>query len=179
MTDQELLTILDNGGEISVPYFNGDMIQIDASDLEPTEALPALKNFLTLSNDQRMSDARHLLAYCKLMMDAVGEEEISEDLGGVQPTLENIWNFTKASHIFFGKLDAGKYAAEKTVYLQLEGNVAWEPEHGLQMSWANGNKLVKAGPFDGHPTNGHAYADPERDQYVFDGETKDTSTLPD
>ncbi len=178
MTDQELLIILDTGGEIAVPYFNGDTIQMDACDLEPTEALPALKNFLALSNEQRQSDARHLVAYCKLMIEAVGEE-VLEDMEVSEVTAEKIWNHTQVSHIFFGKLDAGKYAAETTVYLQIEGNVDWEPEHGLQMSWANGNKLVKAGPFDGHPTNGHAYAKPEYDRYVFYGDTKESSTLPD
>ena len=54
-----------------------------------------------------------------------------------------------------------------TAAYQIEGAVAWEPEHGLQMSWENGETLVKSGAYDGHPTNGHAFADPAYDSYVF------------
>lgn len=180
MNDQELLTILENGGKLSVPYFDGAEIEVYACDFVPhVEALPAFKNFLALPNEQRKSDARHLLAYCQMMMDAVGEEEILEDMDNAEPTLETIWNYADARHIFFGKLDAGKYAAENTAYVQIEGQIAWEPEHGLQMSWANGNKLVKVSACDGHPTNGHASANPENDQYIFSCYFKEFCTFPD
>ena len=167
MTDKELLSILNNSGQVSVPYFDGVKLSVDLDSLTASEALPALKNFLALSAENRQSDAHHLVAYCKMMMDAVGDEEILEDMDGNAPTIENTWNYAKPTLLFFGKLEAGKYAARPTVYVQIEGRVAWEPEHGLQMSWADGNRLVKAGAFDGHPTNGHAYGKPERDQYVF------------
>ena len=178
MSDQELLNVLENGGQIPVPYFDGNMIDIDGGDLSPAETLPALKNFLTLTPKERRSDARHLVAYCKMMVDAVGEE-ILEDVGGVEPTEETIWKYVSVSHIFFGKLKAGKYVAEPTVFVQLEGNVTWEPEHGLQMSWAHGNRLVKVSEFDGHPTNGHASADPSRGTYVFSCYREDLCTFPD
>lgn len=180
MTDKELINILENGGAISVPYFDGAMIKVNADrHLTTAEQLPALKNFLGLSAENRQSDARHHVAYCKMMMDAVGEEEILEDMNGEQPTVENIWSHVKIRHIFFGWLDAGKYAAKRTIYLQVEGEVTWEPEHGLQMSWAEGRRLVKSGPFDGHPTNGHASAKPEDDQYVFGCYQPEHCTLPD
>lgn len=180
MTDKELLNVLENGGQVAVPYFDGDLIEVHVSSkLDSAELLPVLKNFLMLSADNRRSDARHLVAYCKLMMDAVGDDIIIEDLNGEQPTEENIWNHTRIRHIFFGRLEAGKYAARRTIYLQIEGEVAWEPEHGLQMSWADGKRLVKAGAFDGHPTNGHASAKPERDKYVFSCYTPELCTLPD
>ena len=180
MTDNELLNIIENGGQVSVPYFDGAMVTIlEEGHLPAADVLPALKNFLLLSAENRRSDARHLVAYCKMMMDAVGDEIILEDLNGEHPTLENIWHFTKIRHIFFGALDAGKYAANRTIFLQIEGEVAWEPEHGLQMSWAEGKRLAKAGDFDGHPTNGHASANPEKDQYVFSCYIPELCTLPD
>lgn len=178
MTDKDLLNVLENGGKIAVPYFSGTMVQIDRCDLSPQEALPALKNFLTLSPEKRMADARHLLAYCKMMVDAVGQE-ILEDMGGLEPILETIWNYVRVNQLFFGKLGAGKYAATPTVFVQLEGDVAWEIEHCLQMSWAEGKRLVKVGAFDGHPTNGHASANPADDQYVFVCYKPELCTLPD
>jgi uncharacterized protein DUF6985 len=44
-------------------------------------------------------------------------------------------------------------------YLSFEGEVSWEPEHGLQMVFEQGRRLCKVGPFDGHNTNAHAYDD--------------------
>ena len=167
MTDQDLLNILENAGSVSVPYFDGAELSVDLDILSPAEVLPALKNFLGLSAENRRSDARHLVAYCKMMMEVLGEEVVVEDLDGHRPTLENIWDYARAKILFFSKLEQSKYAKETTVFVQIEGEVAWEPEHGLQMSWAEGNRLVKAGAVDGHPTNGHASAKPEHDQYVF------------
>lgn len=177
MTDAELSEILTNGGKVAVPYFDGALVEVMPDDIEdlPTpsgavtevEALEMLKNFLNLTIENRDADSRHLFAYCKLMMDAVGKEEVLEDLDGVMPTLGEIWKFVTPKVIFFGALNPGKYATTRTVFLQIEGDVAWEPEHGLQMSWQNGATLVKAGAYDGHPTNGHAYGDPDRDVYVF------------
>ena len=178
MSDRDLLDILENGGEIAVPYFNGNKISIFSDDISPEEALEPLTNFLQLTNQQRVSDSRHLVAYCKFMVYAVGEE-ILEDMGGVQPEGEEIWDHVKITHIFLSKLEAGKYASEPTIFVETEANVAWEPEHGLQMSWANGNKLVKVSAFDGHPTNGHASAKPEDDKYVFCCYDSEFATLPD
>lgn len=178
MNDQDLLMILENGGQVPVPYFDGDMTQIIDCDIARDEALEALKNFLALTNEQRLSDGRHLVAYCKMMIDAVGEE-ILEDMDGVEPTVAQIWDYVRIKYIFFGKLEVGKYASKPTVYVEIEGEVAWEPEHGLQMSWADGSQLVKVGAFDGHPTNGHAMADPTRDQHVFSCYDLALCTFPD
>ena len=169
MTDNELLIILEKGGQVSVPYFDGSMIQVEKCDLSLEEVLPAFKRFLSLTAEQRRSDARHLLAYCKMIVYAVGEDAL-EDMGGSEPG---------ASLIFFDKLEAGKYASKPTIYVQIEGNVDWEPEHGLQMSWAEGDRLVKVSAFDGHPTNAHASAKPEDDQYVFECYKREFCTFPD
>jgi len=178
MSDKELLALLENGGQLPVSYFGGGMVQVEQGDLPAEEVLPALKSFLSLDTEQRQTDARHLLAYCNSTILAVGEDVI-EDMGGVKPTLDQIWNHVKVRHIFFDKLDAGKYVSKPTVYVQIEASIRWEPEHGLQMSWADGGQLVKVGPFDGHPTNGHAKADASYDQYVFYCSFPEHCTFPD
>jgi hypothetical protein len=37
-------------------------------------------------------------------------------------------------------------------YLSFEGEVSWEPEHGLQLVFEDGQRVCKAGPYDGHLT---------------------------
>lgn len=44
-------------------------------------------------------------------------------------------------------------------YLSFEGEVSWEPEHGLQLVFEDHPRLAKVGPFDGHMTTAHAYGD--------------------
>lgn len=184
MTDAELLTLIEIGGQVEVPYFDGlpvtlmnDGISNEAEGcVARIEALSALKSYLTLTPLHRQADGRHLVAYCRMMIEAVGEEVLG-DIGGVEPTLETVWTHVTPTLIFFGFINPGKYVEQRTIYLQLEGNVAWEPEHGLQMSWENGDTLVKAGAFDGHPTNGHASANPEKDKYVFDSYKPELRTV--
>ena len=179
MTDEQLTILLQSGGELRVPYFDDAPVRVEPSDVPLSRALPALQNFLRLTAAQRRADGRHLLAYCLLMMDAVDEEVIVEDLGGTMPALENIWEHASPTLILIGELDAGAYAAGPTTFVQIEGEVAWEPEHGLVMSWADGRRLVRVGPFDGHPTNGHASGKREDDRFVFCCYLPELCTLPD
>jgi hypothetical protein len=37
-------------------------------------------------------------------------------------------------------------------YLSFEGEVSWEPEHGLQLVFEDGQRVCKVGPYDGHLT---------------------------
>lgn len=45
--------------------------------------------------------------------------------------------------------------------------MSWEPEHGLQLVFENGLTVCKVGPYDGHNTNAHAYADASLLNVVF------------
>ena len=44
-------------------------------------------------------------------------------------------------------------------YLSFEGEVSWEPEHGLQLVYEDGVRLCKVGQCDGHVTVAHAHGD--------------------
>lgn len=179
VTDSELTALVEAGGELAIPYLDGAPVRVhNINELSPVEVLPALRGFLGLTPKQRRADGRHLIAYCTSTVEAVGPE-VLEDMGSGIPTLETVWDHVQAGGIFFSKLDAGKYASTPAVFVELEGNVAWEPEHGLQMSWADGTRLVKVGAFDGHPTNGHAAANPDRDQFVFYCDLPELCTGPD
>jgi hypothetical protein len=44
-------------------------------------------------------------------------------------------------------------------YISFEGNVSWDPEHGLRLVVEHGLRVCKVGQYDGHHTNAHAYDD--------------------
>ncbi len=56
---------------------------------------------------------------------------------------------------------------DRAVYVSIECNCDWEPEHGLQIVLRNGEKVVKVGPFDGHRTNADAYANEALEHVVY------------
>lgn len=178
-THDELLELLEDGSEVPVPYFGDQTLTMqNFGDIDTAELVPALQNFLALRPEQRIRDGRHLVAYCRMMVDAVGEE-VLEDLDNRLPDVDRIWDYATPHSISFKALDAGPYAARRTVFVAVEGEVAWEREHGLQMCWADGDKLVRVSEYDGHPTNGHASAKPEQDAYVFACYEPDLCTTPD
>lgn len=53
------------------------------------------------------------------------------------------------------------------VYVSVECECAWEPEHGLQLVFRDGRTVTKVGPYDGHLTNAAAYARPELADVVY------------
>lgn len=53
------------------------------------------------------------------------------------------------------------------VYVSVECECAWEPEHGLQLVFRDGRTITKVGPFDGHLTNGSALDREESDTSVY------------
>jgi len=65
----------------------------------------------------------------------------------------------------FTRNDSG----DKGVYVSLECNCDWEPEHGLQIVFRNGDTVCKVGPYDGHLTNANAYGDPSLENVIYRG----------
>ncbi len=73
------------------------------------------------------------------------------------------------AHVQFGgeAIVSRRRNGDKGVYISLECNCDWEPEHGLQIVFRNGNRVNKVGPYDGHLTNANAYADPDLEDVVY------------
>lgn len=51
--------------------------------------------------------------------------------------------------------------SEDGVYLSIECECDWEPEHGLMLVYRDGPTIAKVGPYDGHVTQADAYANPD------------------
>jgi hypothetical protein len=58
---------------------------------------------------------------------------------------------------------------EKGVYISIECECAWEPEHGLQLVLKGGRRVTKVGPYDGHLTNSDAFARPDLESVIYAG----------
>lgn len=177
-SNDTLMRLLREGGMIKVPYFGDEEIRLECQDVDPATALPALKNFLQLTPAQRQRDARHLHAYYLMMNDACGNnmlDHLTDEIVGEA----DIWRYASPSLVYFSQIYVEAYADLETVFVEIEGNCEWEEEHGLQMCWENGSKLVKVSAYDGHPTNGHAYANTEKDKYIFACFDERFATYPD
>jgi hypothetical protein len=57
-------------------------------------------------------------------------------------------------HIVFGEVTVGRDGA--AVFVSVESECSWDPEHGLQIVFRAGRAVTKVGPFDGHYTNASA-----------------------
>lgn len=69
-------------------------------------------------------------------------------------------------HIEFG-FEPVVSRGDDGVYVSLECSCDWEPEHGLQIVFKNGNKVSKVGPYDGHLTNANAFADDSLKDVIY------------
>ncbi|MBR7839579.1 hypothetical protein KDL01_40375 [Actinospica durhamensis] len=64
-------------------------------------------------------------------------------------TPEDVWQ-----HIVFGEVAVGRDGA--AVFVSVESECSWEPEHGLQIVFRAGRAVTKVGPFDGQYINASA-----------------------
>lgn len=72
-------------------------------------------------------------------------------------------------HVQFGRepMVTRRAYGDKAVYVSIECECDWEPEHGLQIVLRGGVHVVKVGPYDGHLTNSDACADRRLEDVVY------------
>lgn len=77
---------------------------------------------------------------------------------------DDVW-----AHVQFGyePLASRRNSSDRDVYISLECNCDWEPEHGLQIVFRDGNRVCKVGPFNGHLTNGDAFDDKTGEEVIY------------
>ena len=79
-------------------------------------------------------------------------------------TAQDVW-----AHIRLGKqpMVSRRPYGDRMIYVSLECECDWEPEHGLQIVFKDGLKVNKVGQYDGHLTNSDAYADDSLEEVVY------------
>jgi hypothetical protein len=118
----------------------------------------AVANFVALEPAAVRAAEEHLFRYYEDCRDyfAPGEPGYVDI---ASPT--DIWR-----HIELGG-EATVSRQDNAVYISLGCNCDWEPEHGLQIVLKDGSRVNKVGPYDGHVTNAHAYADASLENVVY------------
>lgn len=56
---------------------------------------------------------------------------------------------------------------DQGIYLSLSCECEWEPEHGLQIVFKNGQQVNKLGEYDSHLTNSDAYDDKRFENVIY------------
>ncbi|MBE1530366.1 DUF6985 domain-containing protein [Actinomadura algeriensis] len=152
---------------VPVPVLGGALcsIIIDGYDDDPApeDFHAAVRTFLALDRSALAAATPSIFAYYHDVMNdvvAAGDHDWYVEIQSPDKVLD---------HIRFGEeptISRDSYS-DQHVYVSLECECAWEPEHGLQIVFRDGRSVTKVGPYDGHLTNSAAYADDTLDGVVY------------
>lgn len=154
-------------GPVPVPVLGGQPCRflVDGYDDDPAQEdfHSAIRNFLALDHSALVAACPSIYAYYRDVMDdvqAAGDDDWYVAIEGPHTVLDHV------------RLGAEPTASrdpygDQHVYISLECECAWEPEHGLQIVFRDGAAVTKVGPYDGHLTNSAAYGDDGLDGVVY------------
>lgn len=121
---------------VKIPYFDFKELNIGIyfaqikDELEGAENV--LENFLKLNSDNKIKDSKIVFKYYEQVLN-FGQ---TENLNILEH--KDIWNFTRPSEITISSEENGKF------YISVSCGCKWEKEHGLQLIYENGKKLIRA-----------------------------------
>jgi hypothetical protein len=120
----------------------------------------AIANLLSSERDLLGEAAPYVFRYYEDMNSEFDED----DAEYVDADLQDIWK-----HVQLGREPhvSRRSYGDRGVYVSLECNCDWEPEHGLQLVFKEGRVVVKVGPYDGHLSNADAYDDASLEGVVY------------
>lgn len=136
---------------LPVPVLGGALctIVLDGydDDERPDDFHEAIRTFLTLDPSALTAAAPSIFAYYRDVMNdlaAAGDEAV--DIDGPHDVLDHVrlGDEPTVSRDTYG---------DQHVYVSLECECDWEPEHGLQIVFRDGRTVTKIGPYDGELTN--------------------------
>ncbi|PBC06046.1 hypothetical protein [Mesorhizobium sp. WSM3860] len=120
----------------------------------------AIANFLGSPNTVLTSAEPHIFRYYLDVKESIEPEDDFPSIGSPS----EIWKFVQLGE---EALVIRRAEGDNGIYVSLECNCDWEPEHGLQIVFKNGAVVNKIGPYDGHLTNSDAYADSTLESVVY------------
>ncbi|MFE3228993.1 DUF6985 domain-containing protein [Nocardia sp. NPDC059228] len=155
-------------GPVSVPLVGGQhsiLVKLDDDDPAPKDFGAAIRQFLMLDPSVLVDTAPAVFSYYRDISAAVladGDDDWYIEI----PTVGEVFD-----HVRLGEEPAILVERDDTrggrVYVSLEYECEWEPEHGLQVVLRDGLTVTKVGPYDGHLTNAAAFDDDRLDGVVY------------
>jgi hypothetical protein len=120
---------------LEIPYFSNKKLKItlvekDSEYIQNAEI--AFQNFLKLTEANKNNDSEKVYNYYAEILKAGYTKNLN------LKTKSEIWDFVTARQIVL------HWSEDGTIYLCVSCECEWEIEHGLQLSFKNGEKLVKA-----------------------------------
>ena len=144
---------------VAVPVLGGGAYRIVVEgyhgDPAPQDFHAAIQSFVTLDRSAVTAAAPHIFAYYRDITDdvvAAGDDDWYVEIAGPDEVLDHVRFGT-------GPVVSRDDHGDRRVYVSLECECDWEPEHGLQIVLRDGRTVTKVGPYDGHLTNANAYDD--------------------
>lgn len=142
-------------GPMPIPVLGGKSCAIllagYAWDKRKEEFDAAVANFLSLDAAALKAAERYVFQYYKDYEDAW--KSIDDEFKPVKSS-GDIWK-----HVKLGSEPRVFRSRTGEIYISIECSCDWEPEHGMEIVFKDGRKLVKVGPVDGNPTNANASGD--------------------
>lgn len=123
----------------------------------------AVATFLTMDDHALRDASPHAFAY---YLDTV-RLDLEQGWNLQLPEIadpESVWEYVSFGAEFH--VDRGS-GGDGQVYVSIECECAWEPEHGLQLVFRAGRIVSKVGPFDGHLTNATAFGREDLEDSVY------------
>jgi hypothetical protein len=141
---------------IPVPFLSGQRVSFtlmveDADGVYPPDVSDAIERFLALNPTDREATNEPVYKKYTDFADAVSEIEV--DI----PSAARVWDHVRVTEIYVDR----RNRRDKDVYVQVACNCDWEVEHGLQVVFRRGSRLVRVSDQDGHLTHADAYDLPE------------------
>lgn len=151
--------------ELPIAVLGGQMCRVVLSgyeeDAQKQDFHEAITNFLGAPESVLRAATPHVVQYCQ-DMNSLWAVDDPEYVRIEAP--EDVWR-----HVQLGRepIISRRGYGDRSVYVSIECECEWEPEHGLQIVFKNGAALNKVGPYDGHVTNSDAYADDSLEHVIY------------
>ncbi|MEV4708130.1 DUF6985 domain-containing protein [Actinoplanes sp. NPDC049316] len=140
---------------IPVPVLGGRPCRITVEGYDDDEAQDdfhaAIRAFLAAGPETLRAAAPAIFAYYRDVMSALSPADDGYvEIAGPADVLDHVRPGDEPT------VSRDRYG-DGQVYVSVECECAWEPEHGLQIVFRDGRTVSKVGPYDGHLTNAPAH----------------------
>jgi hypothetical protein len=154
---------------ITVPYFDNKLLPVIFMDFEPEkdtefikEADKALTSFLQLSSSDKFTITSYVYENFRDFRNSIGENDVSKKLKNIKDE-NKIWKFVYPSAIHVSRRPYN----DKDIYVQIACECEWEKEHGLQLVFRQGRKLIRVSDQDGWLTKADANGIPDEEDVLL------------